>query len=730
MLYKSQIVSIFLISSFGMAACTPPTQVAQVTTRAEIPSTEHHNQPIEPTPSFYDEEYAEVEIGPFEDGKMWTLDNIPVDYMRDTHGVEADSAWIAKARLGALRLGSFCSASVVSEKGLVMTNHHCARDSITEVERDGESLLDNGFYAKDDSLERSVAGLYVEQLIQIDDVSEEVLNAAADVIGAGPQAEARRKRAEAIERRNNTRLAASDSTLRAEVVNLYSGGRYALYTYKKYADVRLVFAPELAVGYFGGDTDNFTYPRHTFDASFFRVWSESAPLNTPDYFRWEIDGASEGESVFVVGNPGSTSRLSTVSQLEYRRNTEYPAMLEILSDRIAVMEQYVENEAITADSFDVRNDLMTAMNMQKSYDGEYKGLLYGDVLSRTYSSEIDLRNRLAENDSLDQIYGKVWDDIKLIQKSKRASSAKAGAFYHFLNPAVSSHVLTRALYGYVYTLLRQRGAPPEQLKGIYDEGLAITSWPKALEKEIIERRIRDLSTYLGDSDPTMKRLLKGVTIEQLADSVAMYTALTDTAAFRVMLDDNYLASGDVTVVLISAIAPLYFTLDQELQALGDQEQLFVSRLAGAEFALNGDAAPPDATFTLRIADGIVSSYNQSGTIVPAFTTLEGAFELAETRSEETEWQLPERWKASSVDRSIPFNLVSTNDITGGNSGSPLLNADLEVVGLIFDGNLESLPNEFVYSDKQARAISVDSRAILALLENVYEADRIVAEIIQ
>ncbi|MDA1027880.1 MAG: S46 family peptidase [Bacteroidetes bacterium] len=725
---KSVLVLLIFIS-----ACSPPIQVATVKGKLEkLPSeSPKRDSSTEGTVSeVIPPRYPIVETGEFDDGKMWTFDRVPAEYLKSTYGIPADSAWFNKARLGALRFSTSCSASLVSSRGLVMTNHHCARESIIDVQKKGENLLDDGYYASHDSLERKVKDLYVEQLISIEDVSEEVLKAAEKVPGAGPKAEARRKRAEAIENRTNNKLKIADSTMTAQVVELYSGGKYALYTYRKFTDVRLVFAPELKIGYFGGDTDNFTYPRHTFDLSFFRIWSGDSVGVTPEYFTWNTTGVKEGDPVFVVGNPGSTSRLHTVDQLEYQRDIELPGLLEVLDDRTAVLAEFLSSVAADADSFDVRNDLMGARNTQKALEGQYKGLMDGEVLSRTYSAELQLEKEIGASDSLSQLYGSVLRDIGLLQVSKKASASKAAAFYHFLNPSVSSRILTRSIYGYVYTLLRQRGAPPEQLLEIRKEALAIKSWPKELEKTIIAHRLRDFSTYLGPTDPSMRRILGSLTIEQLADSLVSKTVLSDSAEFRKLLDGNYLASNDLSVNLINAIAPLYFTLDSELRAFGDREDAFLARLAMAGFAVRGEGSPPDATFSLRLADGRVSSYQSNGTMIPAFTDFNGLYALSEANKALSEWDLPQSWIDSRVEipGDIPINLVSTNDITGGNSGSPLLNTNLEVVGLIFDGNLESLPNEYVFDTTSARAVSVDSRAILAALKYVYRADRLLLEL--
>ena len=713
----------------GLSACSPPRQVATITGRPIPPP--QRAEPEQPEVKEEVSPYAGGTIGPFDDGRMWTFDSPPSEYFREEYGLEADSDWFDRARLGALRFSDNCSASFISERGLVMTNHHCARESITDVEKVGEDFLLNGFFASTVSDERVVEDLYVEQLIEIEDVSKEVLKAAKDVPGLGPKAEARTKRAEAIENRTNAKLGFKDANLKAEVVELHPGNMYALYTYRKYSDVRLVFAPEEALGYFGGHTDNFTYPRSTLDMSFFRVWEGDAPIATEDYYKWDAEGAEEGEPVFVVGNPGSTSRLSTVSQLEYLRDVEFPSVLEILEDRTLLIDDYVDSNRAEADTFDVRNDLMNARNMLKASEGQYMSLLGDDVLSRAYAAEQTVQRAIEESDSLKSLVGDLVVDLDLLQRSKRASAARAGAFYHFLNPSVSSHILTRSIYGYVYALLSRRGAPPEQLEEIFHEAMSIETWPDTLEKMIIARRLRDLESYLGSADPTMKRLLSGKTPEAVADSLVDNTVLGDSAQYRLMLEENYLASDDVTVDVINAIGPLYFTLDSELRSFSEREDQLSDRLSQVRFALSGDDVPPDAEFTLRISDGRVQPYKVEGQTIDAFTTVGDLYDLSRENTDMEDWDLPDDWKnkEGDIDGDIPFNFVSTNDIAGGNSGSAILNSDLQVVGLIFDGNFESLSNEFVFDDTRGRAISVDVRAITASLDHIYSTDRLLLEIL-
>ncbi len=722
-----QLLAIFI------GACAPPRMIVEVTERPEPSENIIVETPLTSDPAdVTSDPFAGVEVGRFDGGKMWTFDNPPVDYFEDTYDFRPDSSWFARAMLGALRFSTYCSASFVSPSGLILTNHHCARSSVTDVTHAGENLLDNGFYADSLSAERRVADLYVEQLLRIQDVTAEVYGAAENVLGAGPKAEARRKRADAIKSRLESMAQAEDSTMKVEVIALYHGGIYSAYTFKRYNDIRLVMAPELQIGFFGGDFDNFTFPRFNLDMSLFRAYGEDGePLNTPDYFRWNTEGSSVGEAVFVVGNPGSTSRLSTVSQLEYYRDYSLPQSIKVLEDRSAILERYLSRHREESERFDIRNDYFSLLNELKSKKGQLGGLQSGEIIKRRGASDAILMHSIGQSDSLSAEYSSVLDDIARLQISKRASAARARAFTHFLNPTMSSHILTRAMYGYVYTLLRQRGAPADQLKDIRDQALKIKDWPEDLERDYIAKRLSELVEYLGSSDPTSRRLMGSGGLEQLADSIAATSVLADSAQFISVLDENYLTSGDITVEVIGAIAPLYFTLDQQLRDFMDREETYSSRLARARFAVVGGIMPPDASFSLRIADGIVSGYAYNGTIAPAFTTYYGLYDQTFSHSGREEWTLPERWNnpAAEFDLSTPLNLVSTNDITGGNSGSPLLNRDLEIVGLVFDSNMEALPNEYLFRSESGRTISVDARGIIEALDDIYGADRIVIEIL-
>ncbi len=708
--------------------CSSGRRTVVVTERADEPARpQEEAAPV--TDTTPPPEAVAIEVGRFDTGKMWTFDEPPLDYFEETYDFRPDSQWFAHARLGTLRLPN-CTASFVSPSGLILTNHHCARSSVTDVEQTGENLLDDGFYAASLTTERKVDDLYAEQVIEIRDVTDEVYDVGA---ATGDEAEIRSQRADQIERRLDREAKGRDSTLTVEVVALYDGGRYSAYTFRRYEDVRLVMAPQLAVGAFGGDPDNFTYPRYSLDFSFLRAYGpDGEPLESPNYFQWSRNGSSEGEAVFVVGNPGTTSRLSTVSQLRYQRDYDVPQALDVLRARMEILAAYMKEHPEDVQEFDLRNAHHQLSNQVKKNEGELAGLRDSLLIARRQAAEDELRREIAAVDSLRERYGTVIQSIRELQRSKEATAAESGAFKYFASPAIDSHVLIRAVYGYVIGTMQRRGTPRDQIEDLREDALDVEEWPKELEKRMLAARLRELREYLGATDPTVSRVLAGRSPDAVAGAIVDNTALTDSASYAALLEKGYLSSDDPSVALAQALTPLYFSLQQQFSGLQNREQALNAALARVRFALHGTRFPPDATFSLRIADGVVASYPYNGTTAPAYTTYFGLYDHYNSyRGVSDEWDLPEAWRSppEGFDLSTPVNLVSTNDITGGNSGSPLLNKDLQVVGVVFDSNIDALQNTYIYLDERGRAVSVDSRGIIEALADMYDADRLVDELV-
>ncbi|HHP7236808.1 MAG TPA: S46 family peptidase [Longibacter sp.] len=718
-----------LLTALLLAGCGPSRETATVATVTETaPSTEAEApepEPVTVVPTGFDTVTAQR----FDRGKMWTFENAPIDYFEEEYGFRPDETWFRKARLGALRIPG-CSASFVSPHGLVMTNHHCGRESVSQVSQESEALLDNGFYAKSLEDERKVPDFYVEQLVEIEDVTEKVnrrLQADNDTRGRNRERQIQQMQAEMTQeakRRNED--------LSVEIVALYSGARYSAYTYERFDDVRLVMAPELSLGFFGGAPDNFTYPRYTLDVTFFRAYNDDGePMTPKQHFSWDEDGSAAGDPVFVVGNPGSTSRLSTVSQLKFTRDHSLPGQLDVLVTRAKILEPYIEDHPEKAEEYGLRNTFFSIDNSVKNYRGQLRGLRDPYLIARRAKAEKALQDSIMSVDSLRSRYGNVLEEIEQLQRSKRVAAEKNNAFAAFSATSIGSRVLTRAVYGYFYDTLKRRGAAPDRLEDIREDAMNIKDWPAEVEAPFIAARLREIRSAFGPNDPTVRKIMSNRTPEQIADSLVQTSALMDSSKYAQMLDKSFLSSDDPAVELIDAIAPLFFTTNQQMSDFSATEETLNGRLARARFAVVGTEIPPDATFTLRLADGRIAGYEYNGTRAGAFTNYYGLYDHYYSYGNRN-WTLPKRWvdRPDDLDLETPLNLVSTNDITGGNSGSPLLNKDLEVVGLVFDSNIEALPNEFLYTTAKARAVSVDARGIVEALRDIYGADRIVTELLE
>ncbi len=660
-----------------------------------------------------------IRAGRFDNGKMWTFEVPPVEYLRETYGFAPDSAWFAKARLGALRIPG-CSASLVSAQGLVMTNHHCGREASTEVTKEGENLLDNGFYAATLAEERKADNMYADQLIDIIDVT-------AEVDAAGEDAEAREAKQEEIKERILAKRGGEEASIEVELISLYAGAKTSAYVFKRYEDVRLVMAPELQMGYFGGDPDNFTYPRYALDMTFFRLYGEDGqPLATPEYFRWSEAGISDGDLVFVIGNPGSTSRLETVAQLEFRRDVQDVALLSTLDSRIAVLEQYMTDHPDAPET--VRNDLFSLLNSQKAYGGIVKGLNDAGIMARRRDMERQIREAIAAKPELESEYGEVIDRIASLQQQKRQHAAGFKAFIGLGNPSIDATVLVRAFYAAQYLAGKMQGAPEDQLAEIRTQIFELPDQPADLQEALIAARLRDIETAYGKGNTMVANILQGRSPEGTAAIVVQQSPLADSAKTAAALD-NGLAMTDPALQLARAIFAAYGPYQQAVQPAAMQEEELARQLGRVRFDIYGTDIPPDATFSLRLADGVVSGYEYNGTVAPPYTTFYGMFDRHFSHQEE-EWALPERWleAASTMNLTTPINFVSTADIIGGNSGSPVVDRELRVVGLVFDGNIEGLPGDYIYLEERARAVAVDARGILESLRSVYKADRLVQEL--
>jgi hypothetical protein len=658
-------------------------------------------------------------------GKMWTFDKPPIDYLEERYGFTATPEWLEHVRLASLRTGG-CTASFVSPGGLVMTNHHCARGCIAAVTPEGSDYMQDGFYAESQQDEPVCPGMFVDQLIDIEDVTTRV--------DAASRAAASEEEAARLRNGETTRIdeeCEADSGLRCQVVSLYHGGIYSLYKYRRRTDVRLVFAPEHQAAAFGGDPDNFTYPRHDLDVTFLRAYENGEPVQPEHYFKWSQSGAAEGEPVFVTGNPGTTLRLSTMAQLEYYRDASYPRIIESLEQRLAVRRELAAEDEARAVRY--RNAIFGLENSLKAYTGFLGGLNDPELMAAKDSWETSFRAAVAAKPELQSRYGSAWGEIARINRELIESDAErryATFGYHRLLTIARDIVRLNA------DLARpeaDRVYGEEDVAGLMRRINSRAPIDVEYERRSLVLLLARAREVLGADHPWVQAALRGHEPEAAARAIYVGTGLTDLQARQALLDGGLAAveaSQDPAIVFARAVDARARELAQLIAELNAVESVNEEKVADALFAVYGTALPPDATFTLRLQDGVVRDYPYNGTRAPYKTTLYGLYDRAESFDYRPPWHLMPRWmeRREQLDLSTPVNFVSTNDIVGGNSGSPLINRDAEVVGLAFDGNIESLPGRFRYSDEVNRCVAVHSMYIIEALRKVYDAAALADEI--
>ncbi len=714
-----------------------PAEPAQSATPPETVRTDESPGGVVEAPmQLYGVDLDTVHAGRFDQGKMWTFEYPPTQYFADTYGFEPDSAWFAHARLGALRIEG-CSASFVSPHGLLLTNHHCAREFATASAEEGEDVLDNGFYAHSLDEERPVEDFHADQLIAIVDVTAEVESKVGDKTGQD-RAQALQSATDDIQNRLAEARGGEDAGIQVEVISLYNGGLYSAYVFKRYTNAKLVMVPELQIGFYGGDPDNFTYPRYNLDFSFFRIYGDDGqPLDTPNYFPFDPDGVSQGEPIFIVGNPGSTSRLQTVAELEFRRDVGDKGVLEFLKSRAEVFQEFIDAFPDEAERYDLRNTLFGLRNSEKAYQGQLEGLRDPVILARRRDTDEQFREAIQADPALAQQYGGLMDEMAQIQQQKRALGPGFDAFLALTSGDYASATLYRALLAFQIVNARQNGAPESATAGLMDQLEAVKNQPDVLDQLLIEARIQDFIDAYGEDANWVRNILRGRTPEGAAAAIHDQSVLSDSASAVEAVRRGTLDVNDAAIRLVGFYVPTFARFQQGISGLTQRETEVAAKLGRARFEVYGTDLPPDATFSLRIADGVVKGYPYNGTEAPIVTTFYGmydrhfSFQHMYGDDEDSPWALPPRWATppEGLDLSTPLDFVSTADIIGGNSGSPVLSKDLKLVGLVFDGNIESLPGDYIYLPELNRSVAVDSRGILAALDTAYDMDRLVAEVV-
>ncbi|WP_068260860.1 S46 family peptidase [Rubripirellula obstinata] len=651
------------------------------------------------------------------DEGMYLFNDLPTQQLKADHDFEPSEDWADHLRLSSVRFNSGGSGSFISSDGLVLTNHHVASDTLHKLSTPERNLIDDGFLATSTDQELKAPDLELNQLVSIEDVTKQVNDAVDSDASAEDAAEQRRAVIARIEK------ASKDETgLRSDVVTLFGGGKYHLYRYKKYTDVRLVWAPETAAAFFGGDADNFEYPRYNLDATIMRVYEDGKPAKLDHFLKWSRDELTEGELVFVSGNPGRTQRIFTVAALKFLRDDRMPYVLDYLRRKEILMQQFGleggEQERRA------RDELFGIQNSRKAYTGMLAGLQNPKTIATKRGREDRLLQAISEDESM-QALASAWEDIERIQAENREMLGKTVSLRSTLFEIAMQIVLLTA-----------EDAKPdeERLKGYTDSAreslLQRLLSPAPVYADLEQVKLADeLSRQIesrGAEDALIVEILRGRGPRERAAELVTGTQLADVAARQALIDGGLaavLASDDAMIELARTVESEYRRLRKRNEEIEERERQAYAKITQATTAIEGTGGYPDATFTLRLAFGTVKGYQEGGQYVEPFTNFAGAYQHGMDHAGQKDFDLPKSWmeNKAAVDLDTQLNFVCTADIIGGNSGSPVVNRDGELVGLIFDGNIQSLTSDYVYSDEQGRAVSVSGVGILEALRSIYGA---------
>ncbi len=650
---------------------------------------------------------------------MWTFDNPPLKALAEKYNFHPTQEWLDHLRLSSVRLNDGGSGSFVSANGLLLTNHHVARVQLQKNSTADHDYLRDGFYAATQDQEMKTPDLEINVLVAMQDVTTRVQGAAKGAKDDAEALKARDAEIAAIEKESKDKTG-----LRSDVVTLYNGGEYWLYQYKAYTDVRLVFAPEEQAAFFGGDPDNFTYPRYDLDMALYRVYENGKPLHTENYLKWNPKGAAPGDLVFVSGHPGSTSRDDTVAELTLEREVRGPAIVEYLQRRIDAAQEFGKQSADNKEK--VESTIFFLQNSLKVYVGRQEALSDKAILAKKQAEEDDLRAKVNANPEFQKEYGDAWDEI-----AKAVDLAKP-EFKKQLFRRGDSQLFTLAMeiVQYVAEVKKPDG---ERLPQYHEAGLDSLRYQMlspapvypSVEKMFMKNALNLAKEQLGVDDAYLQAIMQGGDIDKSVDALVDGTKLADPAFRKSLLDGGeaaVAASNDPMIAAARRADPVwranYVYMRDRVSSVFDAGG---EKLGKARFAVYGKNAYPDATFTLRLSYGTVDGFPYNGTIAPPFTTFYGLYDRAASFSDKDPWNLTPKEEAArdKLDLATPVDFVTTNDIIGGNSGSPVVDRDGELVGLIFDGNIESLAGDFVYDGTKNRAVAVHSAGMFEALRKIY-----------
>jgi hypothetical protein len=669
-------------------------------------------------------------LGQADEG-MWTFDNPPRKLWKERYNFDPPDSWLEHVRLSSVKVGT-ASGAFVSPQGLVMTNQHVASGQLAKLSTRERNLARDGFYAATQGEELKCPDLEIDVLVSFEEVTRRVQGAVK--AGASDREANEQRRAEMAAIENESR---KQTGLRSDVIMLYSGGEYWLYRFKKYTDVRLVFAPEEQIAFYGGDYDNFTYPRYCLDVTFFRVYENNQPARTENYFKWSKAGAAEGEFVILSGVPGSTDRLMTLAQLQYQRDVGNPLQMQVWTSRRDALSRYAaQGEEQERRSGSARRSLANSI---KRLTSQQAGLMNPRMFARKETAERELRAEVSRRQELQRDFGGAWDEIAAAYR-ELPMMAKRIAFSS-LEPARLGSIAT-SIVRYTEETAKPNPQRYPEFRDNRLESLRLSLFSPAtiytdMDEAVLAAWLEEARKMLGSDDPFIRAALDGQTPAQVAKRVISGTKLLDVAQRKALVEGGPQAvanSDDPLIVLARKVEPII----RELRAWNESKIKSVEasagqRIAGARFAVYGKTIYPDANANLRLSYGKVLGYEEGTTLVPYKTTFFGLYNRAASFGEKPPYDLPARYreKRAALDLSTPFNFVYTADTIGGNSGSPVINRNAEIVGLNFDSNIQKLPNRYWYVDdtEGGRAVAVHSVAIIEALRKMYGAEPLVREIL-
>jgi hypothetical protein len=661
---------------------------------------------------------------------MWTLDNPPLKQLKEKYGFEPTPAWLEHIRLSSVRVGDGGSGSFVSPNGLVLTNHHVALGQLQKVSTPQKNYVKDGFFAATAADELPCPDLELNVLISMENVTAKVMAAIKPGMDAKKALEARKAVIAAIERQSLKKTG-----LRSDVVTLYHGGEYWLYRYKKYTEVKLVFAPEQQAAFFGGDFDNFTFPRHDLDMALFRAYEKGKPVAVSHYLKWSAKGAAEGELVFVTGHPGSTNRLMTLAQLKSQRDYYYPLRRKSMKRMLEVIKKYATRGPEEARQ--AGNMIFGIENSLKSSSGQYEGLKAPGFMEKKAASEAEFRKLVEANPKWKSEYAEAWDQIAAAIEKEKPHMKE---FSYRRMPGMGLGRIALQIVQYVAEVKKPDG---KRLEGFHDsqlESLRFRLFSPApiypgMEEVMIIDGLKQQLEELGSEDPFVKETLGGKTPEETAKALLAGTKLADPNERKKLVEGGEAAvdqSTDTFIILARKLDPIV----REMRKWQEDNIESITQPAGekigqALFAVYGKNTYPDATFTLRLSYGTVKGYPMNGTVAPSKTTFYGLYDRSASFDDKSPFNLPQLFidNKDKLDLSTPLNFVCSCDIIGGNSGSPVVNREGELVGLVFDGNIESFVGRFFYDDTANRTVSVHSTAIIEALKKIYGAEKLAKELL-